>query len=315
MKTAVVIPCYRVSKHILRLLPKIGPEVQLIYVVDDACPEKSGELVEQQCRDPRVKVIQLPCNQGVGGAVLAGFRQAVVDGAEILVKLDGDEQMDPTRISSLTAPLIEGRADFAKGNRFYSPESIQSMPLVRLLGNAILSLMSKFTTGYWHIMDPTNGFIAIHAKTFKLLPLEKISKRYFFESDLIFRLALIHSVVVDVPLPAIYGGEKSNLKVYKEAFNFLIKHCIRIPKRLLYQYFFADFGLASVELLLGFTLSVSGTYLGLRYYWESSITGIATEGGKRTLVVLLLITGVQFLLAFFAADTKRRRDEPIHKIF
>jgi dolichol-phosphate mannosyltransferase len=315
MKTAVVIPCYRVSKHILRLLPRIGPEVDLIYVVDDACPEKSGELVERDCRDPRVRVIKLASNQGVGGAVLAGFQAAIRDGAEILVKLDGDEQMDPSRISSLTAPLIEGRADFAKGNRFYSPESIQNMPLIRLLGNAVLSLMSKFTTGYWHIMDPTNGFIAIHAKAFSLLPLEKISKRYFFESDLVFRLALIQSVVVDVPLPAIYGSETSNLKVYREAFNFFIKHCIRIPKRLIYQYFFSDFGLASVELLLGLSLSSSGIYLGLRYYWESSMTGIATEGGKRTLVVLLMITGVQFLLAFFAADTKRRRNEPIHKIF
>ena len=134
---SVVIPCYKVSAHICLLLEKIGSEVNAIFVVDDACPERSGALVEQNCKDPRVRVIYHTVNRGVGGAVLTGYQAAIEAGADIIVKLDGDGQMDPALIPFFISPIMAGEADYTKGNRFFDLEGIRNMPIVRLFGNAV----------------------------------------------------------------------------------------------------------------------------------------------------------------------------------
>src|SRR5581483_10965039 len=202
---AVVIPCYRVRRHVLSVIERIGAEVSTIYVVDDGCPEHSGAHVTSSCGDPRVRVLAHAKNRGVGAAVMTGYLQAAADGAEIVVKLDGDGQMNPRLIPAFVDPIARGEADYVKGNRFYNPADVRSMPIVRLLGNAALSFLSKLSTGYWSIFDPTNGYTAIHASIVKLLQTEKISERYFFESDLLFRLYLLRCVVTDVPMQAVYG--------------------------------------------------------------------------------------------------------------
>src|SRR3990167_585640 len=185
---AVVIPCYKVTPHILDVLKQIGPEVSLIYVIDDACPDHSADFVRTHCHDLRVQVLYNPKNLGVGGAVMAGYRAAMLEHATLIVKLDGDGQMDPSLIPQLVAPILRGDADYTKGNRFFNLEKIRSMPTLRLFGNALLSLITKLSTGYWDLFDPTNGYTAIHAAVAKHLPLEKISQGYFFESDILFRL-------------------------------------------------------------------------------------------------------------------------------
>lgn len=178
-KIAVVIPSFRVKSHINRVLSSIGQEVWRIYVVDDCCPDESGNFVRQNCRDPRVQVLWNKQNLGVGGAVLAGYRAAIADGANVIVKIDGDGQMDPALLPLFVAPIIAGEADYTKGNRFYNLENVRSMPPVRLIGNAVLSFMTKFSSGYWNIFDPTNGYTAIHANVIRILPLEKIKKDTF----------------------------------------------------------------------------------------------------------------------------------------
>jgi glycosyltransferase involved in cell wall biosynthesis len=172
---AVVIPCYRVRKHVLAVLAAIGPECSRIYVVDDACPEQTGELVESECHDPRVRVLRSERNQGVGGATLLGVRAALADGADVIVKLDGDGQMDPALVPRLVQPILAGEADYAKGNRFFDLDGLGSMPRARVLGNSLLSFASKLSSGYWNVFDPTNGFTAIHAAVARQLPLGKIA--------------------------------------------------------------------------------------------------------------------------------------------
>lgn len=299
---AVIIPSYKVSNQILDVLSKIGPEVDHIYVVDDACPEGTGKLVSKKCRDSRVQVIQNEVNLGVGGAVKAGIRAALNDGAKVLVKVDGDGQINPALIPQIVAPLLDGSADYAKGNRFFNVEKIKEMPTVRILGNLGLSFFSKLSSGYWDIFDPNNGFIAIRSETADKLPFTKMSDRYFFESDMLFRLNLIRAVVVDVPMEPVYGDEISNLKPFSSFFEFSFKHTRNFLKRILYNYYLREFNLASLELLLGSFLIGFGLFVGGRGWIHSLNYGAPTQTGTLILTAMTFLSGLQLLLGFFAYD-------------
>jgi dolichol-phosphate mannosyltransferase len=309
----VVIPAYRVEKHIVELIPRIGPEVSKIFVVDDGCPNGSGKLVEAQVSDPRVSVIYNSENLGVGGAVMAGYRAALEAGAEIVVKLDGDGQMHPEDILTLVRPVVRGDADYAKGNRFDSLDELTLMPKIRILGNAALSLWSKLSSGYWSITDPTNGFTAIHKTALSRLALNKISSRYFFESDMLFRLNLAGAVVEDVSLPARYGGEKSNLKISKVFFEFPWKFTRNQFKRVVYRYYLREWSIASLELPLGSFLMAFGAWLGVTSYAASSAAGQPMTAGQITVTALSIILGVQLLLSFLSYDIQSEPKVPNQK--
>ena len=310
---AVVIPSYKVTRHILGVIAGIGPEVTRIYVVDDKCPDHSGDFVRANCQDPRVTVLEHAENQGVGGAVMTGYRAAILDGAKVIVKIDGDGQMDGTLIPAFVAPILAGEADYTKGNRFFNLERIGSMPPMRLFGNAVLSLMTKLSSGYWDLFDPTNGYTAIHADAARFLPFEKISKRYFFESDMLFRLNILGAVVTDVPMDAVYGDEVSNLKISKVVTEFLTKHVRNFGKRIFYNYYLRNMSLASLELPLGLLLATFGTVYGIAHWIASARSGVETPAGTVMLAALPVIMGVQLILAFLAYDIAAVPRNPLHK--
>jgi glycosyltransferase involved in cell wall biosynthesis len=297
-RLAVVIPSYRVRARILSVLERIGPEVELIYVVDDACPEESGRFVEENTRDPRIRVIRNSANQGVGGATMVGMTHAAADGADVVIKIDGDGQMDPALIPSFAGVILSGEADYAKGNRFFEPEGLAAMPLGRLIGNAGLSFLSKISTGYWHSFDPTNGYVAIHASLIRLLPLDKISKRYFFESDLLFRLNILTARVVDVPMHARYADEVSSMRPLREIPRFAFSHMRNFAKRIFYNYFIRNFSLASLELALGVLLLLFGVVYGFANWG----TVAPATAGTVMVAALPIIIGFQLLLAFINYD-------------
>ncbi len=312
MAIAVVIPSYRVTAHILDVISKVGPEVSVIYVVDDCCPDGSGKFVETQCIDPRVEVLYNAINLGVGGAVMHGYQQAVSDGVDIIVKVDGDGQMDPQLIPLFVDPIINGQADYTKGNRFFNLEEIKSMPTVRLIGNSVLSLMTKISSGYWDIFDPTNGFTALHVQVASNLPLSKISSRYFFETDMLYQLNLLKAVVVDVPMHAVYGDEVSNLRISKIVGEFLYKHARNFVKRLFYNYCLRDVSLASIELPVGIMLMLFGIIYG-GFHWVTSVRiGIPTTAGTVMIAALPILTGLQLILSFLAYDIATIPRRPIH---
>jgi len=311
---AVVIPCYKVSAHICNLIQRIGSDVDIIFVVDDCCPEKSGALVESSCADARVHVIYHQVNQGVNGAVMSGYKAAIAAGADVIVKVDGDGQMDPSLIPDFVAPIISEEADYTKGNRFFDLEEIRAMPKVRLFGNAVLSFMTKLSSGYWDLFDPTNGYTAIHADVARQLPFEKISRRYFFETDMLFRLNTLRAVVVDVPMDAQYGDEVSNLKISKIVGEFLVKHVRNFAKRIVYNYYLRDMSLASIELPLGILLFITGSGFGV-YHWISSLEqGVATPAGTVMLAALPILMGAQLILAFLGYDIANVPRRPFHKM-
>ena len=311
MRIAVAIPCYKVTQHVLGVIAAIGPEVEAIYAVDDACPEGSGRFIEQNCRDARVRVLYHPENRGVGGAVMTAYQAALADGVDIVVKIDGDGQMDPALIPKFVRPILRGRADYTKGNRFYRPESLRGMPRIRLFGNAALSFVTKLSSGYWPIMDPTNGYTAIHAAALRRLPLEKLERRYFFESDMVYRLNTIRAVVQDVPMDAVYADERSNLRVSSVLPEFMRKHVQRFFKRYVYVYLVRDFNLGSVYSLAGVLLSVLGLGFGVAQWVHSVTTGRPASSGTVMLAALPLMIGIQFLIAFLHHDVDNVPREPL----
>jgi len=312
LNIAVIIPTYKAHDHILRVIDAIGSEVTRIYVIDDCCPDKSGDFVAANCKDQRVSIITHEENQGVGGAVMTGYKAAIEEGMDILVKIDSDGQMDPALILDFVAPIIAGEADYTKGNRFFDLEKVRSMPKARLFGNAMLSLMCKLSSGYWNLFDPTNGYTAIHADVARHLPFNKISRRYFFETDMLFRLNTLRAVVVDVPMAARYGDEVSNLKISRTVGEFLIKHMRNFSKRIFYNYYLRDMSLASIELPVGLVLLLFGlTYGG--YHWAHSVDmGVPTPAGTVMLSALPIFMALQLLLSFIGFDVSSVPVRPIH---
>jgi glycosyltransferase involved in cell wall biosynthesis len=308
-KIAVVIPCYCVTGQVLEVIANIGMEVSAIFAVDDCCPEGSGDLITKNCDDARVVVLRHPKNMGVGGAVMTGYRAAIDAGADVIVKVDGDGQMDPGLIPVFIEPIVAGEADYTKGNRFFDLENIRAMPKTRIFGNAVLSFMTKLSSGYWHLFDPTNGYTAIHADVARRLPFEKISRGYFFETDILFRLGTLRAVVVDVPMDARYGDEVSNLKITKIAGMFFFKHVRNFFKRIFYNYYLRDMSLASIELLF-----VCGGIFGV-YHWINSVReGITTPAGTVMLAALPVLMGAQMVLAFLGYDIANVPSRPLHKM-
>jgi glycosyltransferase involved in cell wall biosynthesis len=307
----VVIPCYKVTRHILAVLSAIGPEVQRILVVDDACPDGSGKLVASDNQDPRVEVIYHEVNLGVGGAMKTGYRRAYNLGAEVIVKIDGDGQMDPALISLFTSPILRGEADYTKGNRFYEMDVVSRMPRVRLFGNIGLSFLTKLSSGYWNLFDPTNGYTAISGKIIPLLQLDKIEDRYFFESDLIFRLNTLRAVVIDIPMDAIYGDEKSNLQARAAIRPFLVNNLRNFGKRIFYNYFCRDFNYASLELIIGIFLAGFGFMFGSIKWLLNAMEGTVASAGTVMLSGLTLIIGVQMLLGFLQYDMSNLPKNPL----
>lgn len=301
-RIVVVIPCYRVRDQIVDVIRAIGPEVSRIIVVDDGCPENTGEHVRRHCEDDRVVVLRSETNQGVGGATKSGYRAALEASADIVVKLDGDGQMNPALISELVRPIIEGRADYVKGNRFFNLADLDGMPWHRLIGNAGLSLVTKFSTGYWDIMDPTNGFTAIHGRVLMEIPLANVADDYFFESDLLFRLATLRAVVADMPMAARYSGEPSSLSIPSVLLRFPVRHAKNLAKRLFYCYFLRDFNAGTFLILSGLTLATVGASFGAYHWWQSIARGVPASSGTVMAAALPVLLGGHLLLSAINFD-------------
>ena len=312
-KIAVIIPSYKVKNHILKVIADCSAIVTKIYVVDDCCPDHSGEFVKTNCHDPRVQVIFQKQNTGVGGAVMTGYQQAINDGMDILVKIDGDGQMDPSLIEKFIQPILKGQADYTKGNRFWNIDDVKAMPKIRLFGNAGLSFMNKLSSGYWNIFDPTNGYTAISAHVAKALPFEKISKRYFFETDLMFRLSTMRAVIVDIPMKAKYEDEVSGLSIKKIMLEFMLKHIRNTFKRFLYNYFLRDFSIASIEILVGTFFIAFGLIFGSFEWIEVLKTGSPATSGTVMLAALPIFIGLELLISFLNYDINNVPKDPIGK--
>ena len=300
---AVVIPAYNVAGHIESVLRGLPEYLRHIIVVDDASQDNTSALVKAfNNRSRPIVLVRHEQNQGVGGAMVTGFQRALELGAQVIVKLDGDDQMDPGYISTLVMPLLEGRADYAKGNRFRDLDALQHMPLVRRVGNLGLSFLTKAATGYWNCFDPTNGFFAIRADVLADLPLDRIDRRYFFETSMLANLYLLDAFILDVPMPARYGDERSHMSIWRVLVEFPVKLFATILRRLTLRYFLFDFSMVSVYLLTGIPLILFGLIFG-SYKWIQYLNlGVPAPTGTVILPTLALILGIQILLSAIEID-------------
>jgi len=310
LKVAVIVPAYRAAETIQKVIGGIPLWIDAIYVVDDASPDETAARA-RSAAGARVRLISHDVNQGVGAAMVSGYRAALNDGMDICVKMDADDQMDPAYLSALIELLVTGHADYAKGNRFHDAAALRRMPLVRRLGNAGLSFLIKAASGQWRIFDPTNGYTAIHRAALTALELGQLHPRYFFESSMLIRLREIDAVVQDVPMPARYGEERSGLNVGRALIEFswlLLRHGVR---RVLWQYFVVDFNAVSLFLLCGTPLITFGVLFGLYHWIDSYLRQVLTSTGTVMLSVLPLILGFQLLLQALVLDVQNQPEQPL----
>ncbi|MFM8367761.1 MAG: glycosyltransferase family 2 protein [Chloroflexota bacterium] len=313
-KLAVVIPAYRTENEILDVLQGIPTFIRYIIVVDDASPDSSANLVAAVAkRNKRIVLVRHEKNQGVGGAMVTGFKKALDLGAEIVIKLDGDGQMDPRYIPALITPLIAGEADYAKGNRFRDFSALRQLPFVRRIGNLGLSFLTKAATGYWNIFDPTNGYFAIRADVLAQLPLDRIDKGYYFETSMLSRLYLLDAFVQDVTIPARYRNEVSSLSIKRVLFEFPYKLTRTLIKRIILKYFIFDFSMMSIYLLTGIPLLLFGLIFGITKWIQYAELGIAAPTGTVILPTLSVILAIQILLSAIEIDLNTAPRKAISK--
>jgi glycosyltransferase involved in cell wall biosynthesis len=310
-RIGVVIPAYRVARQVEEVVRGVPAFVRSVIVVVDASPDDSYERVEA-LRDPRVTLLRHASNQGVGAAMQTGFREALRQELELVVKMDGDGQMDPAEMARLLEPLVRGEADMTKGNRYEHVGALRSMPPIRIVGNAGLTFLVKLASGYWTIFDPANGYVALRADILRRLDVARLHKRYFFESGLLIQLGILRAVIQDVAIPARYGDEQSSLSVMRTLLGFPPKLLWGLLRRVFWRYFVYDFTAVSIYVLLGVPLVLWGVLYGALVWWEVQQPGAPpATAGQVMLSAMPIILGVQFLSQALALDVQSVPRQPL----
>jgi len=303
MKVCVVIPAYNVAPHIADVLKTIPEFVDETIVVDD-CGADGTTRILAQFSDPCITVIKHELNQGVGGAMVTGFKRALKNGADVVVKMDGDGQMDPSYVSSLLDPLIDGGYVYAKGNRFLDNARLKEMPTLRLIGNYGLTFLTKLASGYWHVFDPQNGFLAVKAAALKCIDLDHLAKRYFFENDMLVHLNIFGFRVKDVSIPARYGQEKSSMSISEVMVTFPIYLWRRFWYRIYQKDVLRDFSPVALFWVTGLALFIWGFIFGAYTWGKSTLLHQFASTGTVMLSVLPLVLGFELILQAIILEIK-----------
>ena len=313
-RIAVVIPAYRVARHIADVVSGIPDWVDRIVVVDDASQDGTFDLAAE-VRDPRVRVLRHPSNRGVGAAMLTGMDYAAGEGCTIVVKMDGDGQMDPSLVAELIQPIMDGEADFVKGNRFADPWTLRRMPFLRRVGNLVLSFLTKISSGCWQVFDPTNGFFALDVSVFSRLNKNLVHARYFFETSLLLALRLQDAVILNIPMPANYGDETSSMSIGRVLWEFPSLLVRQFARRIWLQYFVLGFSVASLFLVCGTFLCAFGTVWGAVAWVASFRKGIPATTGTVMIAVLPFILGFELLIQTIVFDVTKVPTRPRSKLW
>jgi glycosyltransferase involved in cell wall biosynthesis len=304
---AVVVPAYREEGLIGATLGGIPGFVDRVYVVDDASPDGTGERA-RSFGDSRVVVIGHERNQGVGAAILTGYERALEDGIDVTCVMAADNQMDPADLETLVRPVARGEVDYAKANRLFTGEAWRVIPRHRYIGNAILSLLTKIASGYWHVADSQSGYTAISHTMLAQLDRDRIYRGYGFPNDMLVHLNVWNARVRDFPARPVYGvGERSGLKIRSVVPRISWLLLKGFLWRLREKYVIRDFHPLVFFYALGLVMTAAGLLLGI-VETALRIAGNAVSVGTVVLVALLLIAGLQFTLFAMWFDMESNKD-------
>jgi len=318
-RVAVVVPCYHAGRHIAEVVRSLPAFVDDIVVVDDGSPTPTAEALDVAA-DRRVVVIRHDVNRGLARAMGTGYTAALQRGAHVVIKMDGDGQMDPAHLPRLIAPIADGIADLCKGNRFLHRRLMVQMPMLRRAGNLALSFLAKAATGYWQVFDPTNGYVAVRRELLEAIDFDRLGPGYFFEISLLREACLAGAAAVDVPIAAQYGDQVSHLSIGRVLVAFPVHLAASIVRRLGLRYFLWDFSAVGAFIVAGVPLLTFGLLFGIWQWVERMGTLTPTPTGTLLLAALPLVLGFQLLLQAWVMDIAnvpsrsrwagRRRDEP-----
>jgi glycosyltransferase involved in cell wall biosynthesis len=301
LTVAVAIPAFRAEATIGQVIATLPELVDRIVAVDDASPDGTGAALAA-VSDKRLETIRHEKNRGVGGAMKTAFRRCLELGADVVVKMDSDGQMDPAHLPALLDALVDTGCDYAKGNRFLDERALRDMPRVRLFGNLALTFLTKMASGYWHVFDPQNGYVACRTTMLKRLDLDAVADDYFFENDMLVHLNILEGRVVDVPMPARYGDERSSMRLATVLRRFPLRLLDRLRKRVWQRYVVRDFSPVALFLFLGAPLMLAGVAFGAWAWYESATTGVVSSTGRVMLSVLPIVIGFQLILQAVLLD-------------
>jgi glycosyltransferase involved in cell wall biosynthesis len=300
LNVAVVVPAHNEERLVGKVITTTPELVDHIIVVDDASPDGTADAV-RAVHDPRVELIVLEENQGVGGAILTGHQRALELGADVAVVMAGDAQMDPAFLPMLLDPIATGEAEYTKANRFYGPGSFQGMPRHRVFGNIVLSFLTKAASGYWNLFDPQNGYTAIHRSALERLPFDRIARRYEFENDMLIQLNILRVPARDVPILAVYGDEVSGMRLTRVAPRILRQLWRGFWHRMVWKYVLQSFSAVALMFFTGLLCLAFGTAVGV-FVLVNTLGPPVASAGTVILSVAPFLTGVHLLIMAMFLD-------------
>lgn len=308
LSVAVVVPAHNESLLIGRTISTMPDFVDVVIVVDDASTDGTSEAAGA-AGDPRVRLIRHEVNTGVGGAVLDGHRLALAEGYDVSVVMAGDNQMDPHYLGALLTPIVDGEAQFTKANRFFSKQSYQGMPRHRVIGNVVLSFLTKAASGYWHLFDPQNGYTAIHRDALARLDLDEIATGYEFENSLLIALNIRRVRARDVPIPAVYGEEVSGIRLGRVSFAITRALVRGFWSRMIRKYVMPSFSPVALFFFTGLALCLIGSAFGL-FVVVNSIGPRTASTATVLLAVAPILTGTHLLISATMLDIQESPGRP-----
>ena len=302
----VVIPCFKGGEITKMVISEVLDYADHVVLVDDSCPFLTGQHVLKQIKNPKLEVLFNLTNMGVGYSTKKGIKCLLEKKCDLILKIDADGQHDPREIYSMCKPIIEGKCEATKGNRFGNIDNLFKIPKIRLLGILVLSFITKLSTGYWDLFDPTNGLICFQREVLHDINLNKISDRFFFETDLLFRCSLNNVKMKNVNTKINYSSKISSLNPIKQIPIFFIKHIQISFKRIIYQYFMVDFNPGSLEILLSILMSIVSMSIVITSRYKSSMYNIPISPGVSSLITITSLMAFQLLISFIYYDCTYR---------
>jgi glycosyltransferase involved in cell wall biosynthesis len=294
-KIAALVPAYNEERLIAKTIMGMPDFVDHIIVVDDQSKDKTSEAAKKT-KHKHLVLIRHEKNTGLGGAIRTAVKKAKELGADIGVVMAGDNQMDPAYLPSLLDPICEEGYDFTKQNRFYATEGFANMPRHRVFGSIMLAFMTRVASGYWHIIDPQNGYVAYGPKVLEELNFEKITNGYALENDVLINLNILGMRIKEVPGKIVYADEQSDMNLWKIVPSFTLFLFLGFFRRVFKKYVLRGFHPIAIFYFFGSILFWFGLIFGLWAWRKAHLAGVPATTGTVMLAALPFLMGFEMLL-------------------